>query len=102
MLEEQTQILNGRHSSGNGNGNGDGAAKPPNVLTPSFEPLLDNAAAAELLNIHPKTLQRMARRGEIPAVRIGRYWRFRASGLDSWVRSQINSSRQPCRSESRF
>lgn len=58
----------------------------------SFEPLIDNQAAAELLKIHPKTLQRMARRGEIPAVRIGRYWRFRAFQLDS--------SRQPCRTES--
>jgi len=45
----------------------------------SFEPLIDNVAAAELLKIHPKSLQRMARRGEVPAVRIGRYWRFRAS-----------------------
>ena len=67
---------------------------------PSFEPLIDNVAAAELLKIHPKTLQRMARRGEVPAVRIGRYWRFRASQLDSWVQSQVNSSRQPCRTES--
>lgn len=68
----------------------------------SFEPLIDILTAAGLLKIHPKTLQRMARGGQIPAVRIGRYWRFRASQLDSWIRSQVDSSRQPCRSESRF
>lgn len=68
----------------------------------SFEPLIDILAAAGLLKIHPKTLQRMARCGQIPAVRIGRYWRFRASQLDSWIRTQVNSSRQPCRNESRF
>jgi len=68
----------------------------------SFEPLIDTLTAAGLLKIHPKTLQRMARGGQIPAVRIGRYWRFRASQLDSWIRSQVDSSRQPCRSESRF
>ena len=66
---------------------------------PLFEALIDNVAAAQLLGIHPKSLQRMARRGEIPAVKVGRYWRFRASQLDSWVQSQLNSSRQPCRSE---
>lgn len=49
----------------------------------SFEPLIDIIAAAGLLKVHPKTVQRLARGGEIPAVRIGRYWRFRAS---IWIR----------------
>jgi excisionase family DNA binding protein len=39
----------------------------------SFEPLLDDAQAAGLLGIHPKTLQRLARVGEIPADRVGRF-----------------------------
>lgn len=52
-----------------------------------FEPLLDDERAAEFLGgIHPKTLQRMARRGEIPAYRVGRFWRYRASELDEWLR----------------
>jgi len=50
-----------------------------------FEPLLDSDEAAQLLKIHPKTLQRMARRGEIPDVQIGRLWRFRRSELNAWV-----------------
>ena len=50
-----------------------------------FEPLLSDAQAGELLGLHPKTVQRMARRGEIPAIRIGRYWRFRASELNAWL-----------------
>jgi excisionase family DNA binding protein len=76
------------------------ALEKKQATIPSFEPLIDNLAAAELLKIHPKTLQRMARRGEVPAVRIGRYWRFRASQLDSWVQSLVNSGRRPCRTES--
>lgn len=52
---------------------------------PSFEPLLDSTEAASLLRIHPKTLQRMARNGEIAGIQIGRLWRFRASVLDSWL-----------------
>lgn len=60
---------------------------------PQFEPLLSDAEAGELLGLHPKTVQRMARRGAIPAIRIGRYWRFRASELDSWV--DVHSTCQP-------
>jgi excisionase family DNA binding protein len=51
----------------------------------TFEPLLDSEEAAALLKIHPKTLQRMARRGEIPGIQIGKLWRFRASDLAQWV-----------------
>jgi len=50
-----------------------------------FEPLLDSDEVAALLKIHPKTLQRMARRGEIPGTRIGRLWRFRRSALNTWM-----------------
>ena len=48
----------------------------------SFERLLDSDEAAALLKIHPKTLQKMARDGEITAVQIGRLWRFCASALN--------------------
>ena len=57
----------------------------PSAIEPSFEPLLDSTEAASLLKIHPKTLQRMARNGEIAGIQIGRLWRFRASALDSWL-----------------
>ena len=50
-----------------------------------FEPLLDSTEAAALLRIHPKTLQRMARNGEIAGIQIGKLWRFRASVLNSWL-----------------
>jgi excisionase family DNA binding protein len=63
----------------------------------TFEPLIDSRTAASLLKIHPKTLERMARQNELPAMKVGRYWRFRASQLDSWIRSQLNLNGQPCR-----
>jgi excisionase family DNA binding protein len=50
-----------------------------------FEPLLDSEEAAALVKIHPKTLQRMARHGEITGIRIGKLWRFRASSLNRWL-----------------
>jgi excisionase family DNA binding protein len=66
----------------------------------AFEPLLSDEQAARLLGgLHVKTLQRMARDGEIPAFRVGRYWRYRASQLEVWLqaRSGINSQSQPDR-----
>ena len=50
-----------------------------------FEPLLDSIEAAALLRIHPKTLQKMARRGDIQGRHVGRCWRFRASDLNEWL-----------------
>lgn len=58
---------------------------PRSVAEDEFEPLLDSEQAAALLKIHPKTLQKMARRGEVVAVQIGRLWRFRASALNRWL-----------------
>jgi len=50
-----------------------------------FEPLLDTEEAARLLRMHPRTLRTKARRGSIPAVQVGKRWRFRASTLDRWL-----------------
>jgi excisionase family DNA binding protein len=58
----------------------------------SFEPLLNSSEAATLLKIHPKTLQKMARAGTVPAFRIGDLWRFRASSLDRWLGSVVSSA----------
>jgi excisionase family DNA binding protein len=63
-----------------------------------FEPLIGSCDAAKLLgNIHVKTLQRYARQRQVPGYQIGGHWYFRASELDSWLRSQINLSCHPCR-----
>ncbi len=65
-------------------------------MSTDFEPLIDAEQAGKLLGIHAKTVQKMAREGAIPAVRIGRYWRFRESQLDSWIRSAVNSRAALC------
>ena len=53
------------------------------------EPLLDSGQAAAILLLHPKTLQRMARRGDIRALQIGKVWRFRATVLDEWIQQKL-------------
>ncbi|PYR89766.1 MAG: AlpA family transcriptional regulator [Acidobacteria bacterium] len=40
------------------------------------------------LKITPRTIYRLIRSGELPAVRIGRQWRFRPSDLDRWLERQ--------------
>jgi excisionase family DNA binding protein len=60
-----------------------------------FEPLLNSNEAADLLGIHPKTLQRMARQGEVVGIRIGRLWRFRASELNEWLQRISGVNVQP-------
>lgn len=73
----------------NGNGTHDHFQErkaPLAVQDAVFEPLLDSSEAAALLKIHPKTLQKLARNGEVSAIHIGKLWRFRASALDEWVK----------------
>ncbi len=53
--------------------------------------------AAQYLRIHPRTLTRLAQRGEIPSIQIGRLWRFRRADLDDWLTSKINLVSYPCR-----
>lgn len=67
-----------------------------------FERFLDSRQAAALLQIHPKTLQRLARKGEIRAMRVGKLWRFRASDLHEWVdlRLKFNYPYRPNHDES--
>lgn len=49
---------------------------------------LKTREAAEVLGLHPVTLQRFAREGLIPAARIGRsHYRFRLEDLRGLVRS---------------
>jgi len=60
---------------------------------PSCEPLIDANEAARLLKIHPRTIKRMAAKGEIPGKRIGSVWRFRRSLLDAWFEEGIDFSR---------
>ena len=57
----------------------------PIVGRAGVEALLDSHAAAALLGVHPRTLQRMVLRGQITGVQVGKLWRFRASAIDHWI-----------------
>ncbi|WP_433973015.1 helix-turn-helix domain-containing protein [Tunturiibacter lichenicola] len=55
------------------------------------EPLLDSDEAASIMKIHPKTLQKLARKGIVRGVHIGKLWRFRASEIEEWIDRQLAS-----------
>jgi excisionase family DNA binding protein len=59
-----------------------------------FEPLLSAKEAAKLLGVHEKTVQALARSGDVPCIRFGKYWRFRASVLDTWLKERLVSDHQ--------
>ncbi len=71
-------------------------------MSDEIETLLTSKEASQVLKIHPKVLERMAKRGEVPALKVGKFWRYRATTLDAWIDSRLKSSRQPCRIETQF
>jgi excisionase family DNA binding protein len=71
---------------------------PSTAPNQTAEPFLDCAAAATVLGgLHPKTVERWAREGRIPAYRYFRSWRFRVSDLEVWMQSHVQSACHPCR-----
>jgi len=59
------------------------------------EPLIDAERAAELLQLHPKTVKKLAQSGALPGMKIGRVWRFRESSLDAWMSARLEWSGHP-------
>jgi len=41
--------------------------------------------AADYLNIHLRTIYRLAKNGAIPGRKVGRSWRFKKNVLDEWL-----------------
>jgi len=61
----------------------------------TFEPLWTPKDAGIYLGIHEKTVIKMARLGQLPALRLGKHWRFRRADLVAWAESQVQSTCQP-------
>ena len=51
------------------------------------EPFLTTAAVSKWLGISTRTLCLWAECKEIPAIKVGRQWRFRESELASWLKN---------------
>lgn len=53
--------------------------------TTPHDPLLTADQAAELLGLSAYTIRQWANERRLPAIRLGRYWRFRESSLLAWL-----------------
>jgi excisionase family DNA binding protein len=42
---------------------------------------------AEHLQVHKDTIRLWIKRGEIPANKVGKLWRFKISEVDDWIKS---------------
>jgi excisionase family DNA binding protein len=65
-----------------------------------LEPYVDAQKASAFLGVATKTLNEMARKGEVPAYQWGlgnqrRTWRFKLSELDSYMKSKVGLSSRP-------
>jgi len=48
--------------------------------------------AAGYLNVHVRTIYRLAKKGEIPGRKVGGSWRFKKTALDEWFSERKNPS----------
>src|SRR3954463_6699466 len=52
------------------------------------ESFLTTEEVLEYLQVNLRTVYRLIKAGKIPAVRVGRQWRFRKRDIDAWLESQ--------------
>jgi excisionase family DNA binding protein len=58
------------------------------VTTRPDDVFLTTEEVLEYLHVNLRTVYRLIKAGKIPAVRVGRQWRFRKVDLDIWLRGQ--------------
>lgn len=57
-----------------------------------FEACLTIDEVLGYLKVTSRTIYRLIRNGDLPAMRVGRQWRFRRQDLDAWIERQRLSS----------
>lgn len=51
--------------------------------------------AAQWLKVHPRTVQALARKGDLPGAKIGRRWVFTTPGLQNYLAERIHNPTNP-------
>jgi PTS system nitrogen regulatory IIA component len=62
-----------------------------------MESLLTSGDVAKRLGINIATVERMARAGRLPAIKVGKLWRYRETDLDRWLEERVSYAHHPCR-----
>src|ERR1051326_221313 len=77
------------------------------LSTPMYEPVVRAEQIAPMLDCSTKTVLRMAKAGQIPAVHICKLWRFRRSAITAWLDARLqnigtyHAGKLPCGSRPR-
>jgi excisionase family DNA binding protein len=61
------------------------------------EGFLTTEEVLDYLQVNLRTVYRLIKAGKIPAVRVGRQWRFRKTDIDAWLESQRPRASRPPR-----
>jgi excisionase family DNA binding protein len=59
------------------------------------ESFLTTEEVLDYLQVNLRTIYRLIKAGKIPAVRVGRQWRFRKRDIDAWLESQRPRTSRP-------
>ena len=62
---------------------------------PTDEVFLTTEEVLEYLQVNLRTVYRLIKAGKIPAVRVGRQWRFRKRDIDAWLDTQRPRGERP-------
>ena len=65
------------------------------------ESFLTTEEVLDYLQVNLRTVYRLIKAGKIPAVRVGRQWRFRKRDIDTWLESQRPRSARPAAASGR-
>ncbi|MSO30753.1 MAG: response regulator [Acidobacteria bacterium] len=58
------------------------------MIRPDNDVFLTTEEVLEYLHVNLRTVYRLIKAGKIPAVRVGRQWRFRKGDIDGWLETQ--------------
>jgi len=76
------------------------------LLSSKREPLLTTAAVAKWLGVSTRTICLWAECKELPAIKIGRQWRFREGELAAWLQNsgsaKVSNWTKPAMAAGRF
>ena len=69
------------------------------VSEESIEEPVGAEEVAKMLGVTPRTVTRLAERGEIPGFRVGKLWKFRPSDIKQYIERQIQQHREKPKDE---
>lgn len=61
----------------------------------SKDQVLTALELASHLRIHPTTVYKLAKKGELPGFKVGGDWRFNRTSIEKWLESRKNSWTEP-------